>query len=146
MDIEALREFCLTFPKATESLQWGDDLCFKVEGKLFVTIALDVDSRPRICLKCDPETFADLIEREGLAPAPYVGRYHWIGADDLDTLQHRELQDLLGRSYELVVQKLPKKKKIVASRPSKRLKAVEKPRQSKAKSSAAPHKVRKQRD
>jgi len=110
MNVESLRKFCLTFPNATENLQWGDDLCFKIGGKLFVTLALDVDSRPRICLKCDPETFAELIEREGIAPAPYVGRYKWVGLDALDTLPNRELQDLIGRSYELVAQKLPKKR------------------------------------
>ena len=110
MNIEALRKFSLAFPDATESLQWGDALCFKVRGKLFVIVALDVDSRPRICVKCDPEPFAELIEREGLAPAPYVGRYHWVGIADLDTLSPRELQNLIERSYELIVQKLPKKK------------------------------------
>jgi len=110
MNVESLRKFCLTFQNATENLQWGDALCFKIGGKLFVTLALDVDSRPRICLKCDPETFAELIEREGIAPAPYVGRYKWVGLDAMDTLSNRELQNLIGRSYELVVEKLPKKK------------------------------------
>jgi len=109
MNVESLRKFCLTFPNATENLQWGDALCFKIGGKLFVTLALDVDSRPRICLKCDPEKFAELIEREGIAPAPYVGRYKWVGLDALDTLANRELQELIGRSYELVCEKLPKK-------------------------------------
>ena len=113
MNIEALRKFCLTFPDSAENLQWGDALCFKVKGKLFVTVALDVDSRPRICLKCDPEPFAELIEREGLAPAPYVGRYHWVGIADLDTLSQLELQALIEHSYKLVVQKLPKKKTTV---------------------------------
>ncbi len=110
MNVETLRKFCLSFPDATESLQWGDALCFKVGGKLFVTVALDADSRPRICLKCDPETFAELVEREGLAPAPYVGRYKWVGVDALDTLPHRELERLIARSYELVISKLPKKR------------------------------------
>ena len=113
MNIEALRKFCLTFPDSAENLQWGDALCFKVKGKLFVIVALDVDSRPRICLKCDPEPFAELVEREGLAPAPYVGRYHWVGIADLDTLSQRELQALIEHSYKLVVQKLPKKKATV---------------------------------
>lgn len=123
MNIEALRKFCLAFPEATEGLQWGDALCFKVRGKLFVTVALDVDSRPRICLKCDPEPFAELIERKGLAPAPYVGRYNWVGIDSLSTLPQRELQELIERSYELVVQKLPKEKnanRVTAEKPKKR--------------------------
>ena len=126
MNIDALRKFCLSFPDATENLQWGDDLCFKIGGKLFVTLALDVDSRPKICLKCDPETFAELIEREGLAPAPYVGRYHWVGLDALNALPDRELQELIGRSYELVVAKFPKKKaakKVATQRSKKRVRS-----------------------
>jgi predicted DNA-binding protein (MmcQ/YjbR family) len=119
MDIESLRTYCLSFPDATENIQWGHDLCFKVMGKMFVVAALEIDSRPRLCFKCTPETFAELIEREGMAPAPYVGRYSWVGLEDLDTLAVRELKELIATSYELVAAKLPKKlarKKIASKR------------------------------
>ncbi len=119
MNIEALRAYCLSFPQATENLQWGDDLCFKVMGKMFCVAALDVDSTPRLCFKCTPEIFAELIEREGMAPAPYVGRYKWVGLEALDTLAVGELKNLIAKSYELVTAKLPKKsarKKIALTR------------------------------
>jgi predicted DNA-binding protein (MmcQ/YjbR family) len=109
MTIDSLRACCLSFPNATEKLQWGDALCFKIGGKLFVVVSLDLEDPPRLSLKCDPETFAEMIEREGIAPAPYLGRYQWIGVEDLDTLPQRELESLIARSYELVVAKLPKK-------------------------------------
>jgi predicted DNA-binding protein (MmcQ/YjbR family) len=109
MDIESLRAYCLSFPKTTENIQWGNDLCFKVVDKMFVVAALDFDARPRLCLKCTPEAFAELIEREGMAPAPYVGRYKWVGLDALDTLPVRELKELITTSYDLVAAKLPKK-------------------------------------
>jgi predicted DNA-binding protein (MmcQ/YjbR family) len=109
MTIDSLRAYCLSFPNAKENLQWGDALCFKIAGKLFVVVSLDLDDPPHLSLKCDPETFAELIERDGIAPAPYLGRYKWIGVDALNTLPQRELEDLIARSYELVVAKLPKK-------------------------------------
>jgi predicted DNA-binding protein (MmcQ/YjbR family) len=109
MDIESLRAYCLSFPDATEKLQWGDALCFKVMNKMFTVASLDFDAIPRLCFKCTPETFAELIEREGMAPAPYVGRYQWVGLEALDTLPVRELKDLIAKSYELVTAKLPKK-------------------------------------
>jgi predicted DNA-binding protein (MmcQ/YjbR family) len=109
MDIELLRSYCLSFPNATENIQWGDDLCFKVLGKMFVVAALEIDARPRLCFKCTPESFGELIEREGMAPAPYVGRYKWVGLEALDTLPVRELKELIATSYELVAAKLPKK-------------------------------------
>lgn len=107
MTTDAIREFCLSFPNARENLQWGDDLCFKVKGKIFVTLGLD---NPRLCLKCMPETFAELIEREDIRPAPYVGRYKWVMLDRLDAVSWDELRQLIRESYEMVAAKAPKKK------------------------------------
>jgi predicted DNA-binding protein (MmcQ/YjbR family) len=104
---DAIRNFCLSFPDATENLQWGDDLCFKVAGKIFVTLGLD---NPRLCLKCTPEIFAELVEREDIRPAPYVGRYKWVMLDRLDAVSSGELQELIQQSYAMVAAKAPKKK------------------------------------
>jgi len=102
MDVESLRRYCLRFPRATENLQWGDDLCFKIGGKIFVMLGLD---NPRACFKCTPDTFAELIEREGIRPAPYVGRYKWVTLDRLDAVRTDELEDLIRQSYEMVAAK-----------------------------------------
>jgi predicted DNA-binding protein (MmcQ/YjbR family) len=108
MNVDEIREFCLTFPEAREKLQWGDELCFKIRGKIFAMMGLD---NPRLCFKCDPETFAELIEREDIGPAPYVGRYKWVILDRLDALGNGELRELIGRSYEMVAAKAPKRTK-----------------------------------
>ncbi len=105
MNTEIIREFCLKFPEASEKLQWGDELCFKVGGKIFVMLGLD---NPRLCLKCSPESFAELIEREDVRPAPYVGRYKWVMLDRLDAVPWNELQGLIQQSYEMVAAKAPK--------------------------------------
>jgi predicted DNA-binding protein (MmcQ/YjbR family) len=109
MNVEAIRAFCLAFPNATEKLQWGDDLCFKVGGKIFVMLGLD---NPRLCFKCTPDTFAELIEREDFRPAPYVGRYKWVMMDRLDAAGDAELKDLIRQSFEMVAAKAPKKKAV----------------------------------
>ena len=101
MDATAIRKYCLAFPQATENLQWGDELCFKVGGKIFVMLGLD--SLPqRMCFKCTPERFAELCELEDIRPAPYVGRYQWVMLDRLDALPVDELQDLIQQSYQMV--------------------------------------------
>ena len=105
MNVDTIREFCMAFPSATEKLQWGDDLCFKIGGKIFAMLGLD---NPRLCFKCTPETFAELIEREDIRPAPYVGRYKWVMLDRLDAVGWSELQDLIRQSYEMVAAKAPK--------------------------------------
>jgi predicted DNA-binding protein (MmcQ/YjbR family) len=128
MDIDSIRAYCLSFPGATEKLQWGDALCFKVQGKMFAVASLDIGSVPRLCFKCTPEAFAELIEREGIAPAPYVGRYQWVGLDSLNSLVARELKDLIAVSYDLVTSKLPK------GRAKKKAKQNAKPSRGKPKS------------
>ena len=75
MDIEAIREYCLQFPHTTEVVQWGDALCFKVDGRLFAVAGLDM---VRLGFKCTPENFALLCERDGIIPAPYMARAQWV--------------------------------------------------------------------
>jgi len=105
VNVDTIRDFCLAFPRATEKLQWGDDLCFKIGGKIFTIVGLD---NPRLCFKCTPETFAELIEREDIRPAPYVGRYKWVMLDRIDAVDWEELRELIQRPYEMVAAKAPK--------------------------------------
>jgi predicted DNA-binding protein (MmcQ/YjbR family) len=107
MNVDSIREYCLSFPRTTEKLQWGDALCFKIAGKIFAIVGLD---NPRLCFKCSPATFAELIEREDIRPAPYVGRYKWVMLDRLDALNNQELEDFIGQSYEMIAAKVPIKK------------------------------------
>ncbi len=111
MHVEEIRKYCLAFPQATENLQWGDDLCFKIRGKIFATVAL-TGVPQKLCFKCSPESFAELTEREDIHPAPYVGRYKWVMLDRLDALPDREIRDFIQQSYEIVAAKAPAKKRV----------------------------------
>jgi predicted DNA-binding protein (MmcQ/YjbR family) len=108
MTIDAVREYCLSMPHATESIQWGNDLLMKVGGKMFAVMALE-PARVWIAFKATPEEFAELTERPGIIPAPYSARYHWVGLQTKDALSTPELKQQLRRSYDLVFEKLPKK-------------------------------------
>ena len=104
MDVDAIRKYCLSFPRAKENLQWGENLCFKLNGKIFAI--LDLGSVPQhLCFKCTPERFSELIEIEGIIPAPYVGRYKWVLLERLDILPAPELKELIRSSYEMVAAK-----------------------------------------
>jgi predicted DNA-binding protein (MmcQ/YjbR family) len=109
VDVERIRAYCLAFPNATENLQWGDDLCFKIRGKIFATLALTAVPQ-KMCFKSTPEVFAELIEREDIAPAPYVGRYKWVILHRLDALRPDELEEFVRQSYEMVAANAPKTK------------------------------------
>lgn len=85
-------------------MQWRDDLCFKIGGKIFAMVGLESVPQ-RVCFKCNPETFAELTEREGIVPAPYVGRYKWVLLERLDAVTGPELRSLIEQSYEMVTAK-----------------------------------------
>ena len=132
MDIEAIRQYCLQFPHATENVQWGADLCFKVDVKLFVVAAIEMMPQ-RLSFKCTPENFAELCERTGIIPAPYMARAQWVSLLGLNAVPDDELRDLIGESYRLVWERLPKKRRIElgGSASPQRTKAPKKPAQHK---------------
>ncbi len=111
MDIEDVRAHCLSFPHVTEVVLWGNDLVFKIGGKMFAVIGLDSASDHCMSFKCTPEKFAELVEQDGIVPAPYVARYHWVALEQFNALSEKELKSLLRNAYDLVFEKLPKKLK-----------------------------------
>lgn len=107
MNIEQLRKYCLSFPHATEDVKWGNDLCFCVGAKMFCVTGLDGGGK--VSFKTTPEKFAELTERDGIIPAPYVARYHWIAVERPDAVDAAELKELIALAYQLVFDKLPPK-------------------------------------
>ena len=108
MDVSWVRHLCLSFPSATEHVIWGNDLTFKVGGKMFAHTVLE-PAAVWLSFKTSPETYFELTERPNIIPAPYLARAKWIALETKDTLASAELSDLLRESYDLVVAKLPKK-------------------------------------
>ena len=113
MNIDQLRKLCLSFPGATEQMQWGDNLLFKVGGRMFAITSLE-PAKVWISLKANPENFAELTERPGVIPAPYLARAKWIALESADTLPDAEISQLVRESYELVLAKLPRKARELA--------------------------------
>jgi len=109
MDSESVRAHCLSFPHATENVQWGNDLVFKIAGKMFAVMALEGPVKYIMSFKCTDERFNELIEQAGIDPAPYMARNKWVAIERFDVLADKELKSLLRNSYEMVIEKLPKK-------------------------------------
>ena len=97
MNSDSLREYCLSMPEATENVQWGADLVFKVGGKMFAVTNL-TPGEVGVSFKCTPETFAELVEQENIKPAAYAARYHWITLLAWDALPDREIRRLVKQS------------------------------------------------
>lgn len=106
MDIETFREYCLSLPGTTEGMKW-DHLCFMIEEKIFVIIAIDEGSR--FSTKCSPEEFDELTARDGIQQAFHMAKRQWVQIADLDVLNDFELKKRIETSRALVLAKLPKK-------------------------------------
>ena len=110
MNVDAIRAICRKLPAVTEDIKWGHDLCFSVGGKMFA--AVDLAPPHSMSFKCTPESFAELVERPGIIPAPYAARHMWVMAQKPgEALERGEVVALIKTSYDLVVAKLPKSKK-----------------------------------
>lgn len=108
MKLDWLRLHCLSFPHTTQQIQWGSDLVFKVAGKMFAVMPTEPGP---LCLsfKCSPDDFASLVERQGIVPAPYLARAHWVALESPAALTRPELKKYLRQAYDLVFAKLPKR-------------------------------------
>ena len=107
MTVEGVRQLCRALPHVTEDVKWGHDLCFCIRQKMFTVVSLEPPHS--IAFKCTPEMFAELVERPGVIPAPYMARNMWVQEQELgESLEREELAALVKTSYELVLSKLPK--------------------------------------
>src|SRR5271169_6217011 len=116
MNVDWLREVCLSLPGATEQIQWVNMLLFKISGKMFAMTALEPAP---VCLsfKASPEDFAELTERPNIIPAPYLARAQWVALQTRDALPADELARLLRDSYDMIFAKLSKKTREAVSSP-----------------------------
>lgn len=111
MDVETLREYCLSKPGATESFPFGEDaLVFKTGGKMFLLI--DLKNPVSFNAKCDPERAIALREEfDEITPGYHMSKVHWNTVDMQGRLSDLQLRELIDHSYELVFRGLPKKVK-----------------------------------
>ena len=107
MDIEWIRKHCASLAHTTEHVQWGTDLVFKVGGKMYA-IAPTEPAPVVLSFKCSGENFAELVERPGVIPAPYLARAQWVALQNESALSRAELGRLLREAHDLVLAKLPR--------------------------------------
>ncbi|MGA2569456.1 MAG: MmcQ/YjbR family DNA-binding protein [Terracidiphilus sp.] len=118
MNAESARKFLRSLPyaveTATNTTRWGDKIVFRVGdralgGKMFAQFDLEPDGRAILSFAADPERFRELTEIDGVIPAPYRARLHWVALTRWDAIGVRELKDLLRTANDITFAKLPKK-------------------------------------
>ncbi len=128
MNQETVRAFCKRQPHATENLQWGDNLCFKIGGKLFCVMPLEPEGIV-LSFKASPENFHALQEIDGIIAAPYMARASWVALRHFRTLTDNQLKDLLAESHQLVFATLTRKlrEELTAKKAKKKRTQLSKP-------------------
>jgi len=107
MNIEELREICLSFPLVTEDIKWENNLVFSVGGKMFCLA--DLEPPLRVSFKVPQEEFPELTATSDIIQAPYFARAMWVSVLEESRFSRQEWEQYLRQSYELVRSKLPKK-------------------------------------
>jgi predicted DNA-binding protein (MmcQ/YjbR family) len=105
MNIETLREHCISQENVTESFPFGDDtLVFKADGKIFALVNLDGDLS--INLKCDPALAIDLRERySSVTPGYHMNKKHWNTVMLDGSVPDKEVFSWIDHSYDLITGK-----------------------------------------
>lgn len=111
MNIEELREFCITKKVVTESFPFNETvLVFKVAGKMFALT--DINPPFKINLKCDPERALELREAYPcVLPGYHMNKKLWNTIEVDGSLSDDFLKELINHSYDLIVESLPKSKR-----------------------------------
>ncbi len=129
MGLERTRAYLLSLPFVEETLQW-DSLVYwvldkAVGGKMFAVLQPEPGGPHVAAFAVPRETFPDLLEVEGVRPAPYLARAHWIAVERWDVFPERELHEHLRRAHARVEAKLPTRvRRIMESKRAEYVKLV----------------------
>jgi predicted DNA-binding protein (MmcQ/YjbR family) len=123
MDAERLREYVLSLPHVVETMQWGANLVYwvgdkAIGGKMFALSNLDEDHKGVLSFAAGPERYAELLETDGVVPAPYLARAYWVAIEHWGVFRSKELEELLEFGRRLTYEKLPKRTRDVLAMPA----------------------------
>jgi predicted DNA-binding protein (MmcQ/YjbR family) len=129
MNPESLRKFLLTLPHVKETMQWGDNLVFwvgdkAIGGKMFALANLSRDGKGVLSFSAGPERYHELLEVDGVFPAPYMARIFWVAIERYGVLPTKELQELLRAAHQITFAKLPKRTREILALPAAEQKKV----------------------
>lgn len=110
MDIEEVRDYCMSKPYATEDMPFGSEyVVFRIGGKIFCCLALVLGNV--VQLKWNPDEFDEVIDKHScVRQAWHWHKRHMIQFDlDDPTLDAPLVKSLIDRAYSYVRARLPKK-------------------------------------
>jgi predicted DNA-binding protein (MmcQ/YjbR family) len=122
MDAERIRAFLHTLPHVVDTMQWGANLVFwvgdkAIGGKMFALVNLDGDGKAVISYAAGPQRYSELLEIEGVIPAPYMARIYWVAVERWNIFRTTEWEQQLSAAHALTFDKLPPRTRAVLAMP-----------------------------
>lgn len=111
MNINQVKEFCLSLPGVTEreSGHPSNLLSFSVGDKKFTYFKTSEPERWRFSFRVTPERFLELTDMPGVKPARYMARFHWVTIVNVNAFDSDYLKELIDWSYKKSLSRLPKR-------------------------------------
>lgn len=129
MDVEQIRSFLLGLPNVAETMQWGDNLVYwvgdkAIGGKMFALANLDPGARAVLSFCAGQQRYSELLEREGVFPAPYLARAYWVAIERWDVFRTAEWKAELTAAHAIVAARLPRKTRDLLAMPLREQKKI----------------------
>jgi predicted DNA-binding protein (MmcQ/YjbR family) len=130
MDAERIRAYLLTLPHVVETMQWGANLVFwvgdkAIGGKMFALVNLDDDQHSKvISYAAGPERYPELLEIQGIIPAPYMARIYWVAVEQWSVFRNQEWEQQLEAAHTITFAKLPPRTRAALAMPAKEQKRL----------------------
>lgn len=103
MNIEELREYCLSKPDVEEGFPFGEDtLVYKRKGKIFLLASLDATPL-QFNVKCNPDKALELREEHScVQPGYHMNKKHWNTIVVDGSVNNQLLKAWIDDSYDLI--------------------------------------------
>jgi len=129
MDVEQIRSFLLGLPHVAETMQWGDNLVYwvgdkAIGGKMFALANLDTRARAVLSFCAGQERYSELLEQEGIFPAPYLARAYWVAIERWDVFRTADWKAELTAAHAIVAARLPRKTRDLLAMPLREQKRI----------------------
>ena len=125
MDLDRARALLVSLPHVAEAEQFGGLIYWvgdkAIGGRMMALVNFEGQGL-RISFPAGPERFHELLERDGLVPAPYMARAHWVAAERWDVFRNAEWQEELRAAHGVILSKMTAKTRALLELPRAELK------------------------
>ena len=140
--MESARAALLGLPRVSETMQWGGKLVYwvldrAVGGRIFAILDPEAATGTVVAFAAGPQRMAELLELDGVRPAPHLARAHWVALVDWTVMPGRELYAELGAAHAYVSGRLPPRVQRLQDLPPREYRALVRERRAAAKAAEA---------